>query len=58
MLDKLLVGRVRDIRHSYSDSFVGSLASFLMYVTSVSRIERLKKRRRLVNYLGLLSEPS
>ena len=58
MLDKILVGRVRDVRHSYSDSFVVSEASFLMYVTSVSRNERLKKRRRLVNYFSLLFKPS
>ena len=58
MLDKILVGRVRDVRPSYSDSFIGSNASFLMFVTSVSRNKRLKKRRRQLKCFGLLFKPS
>ena len=58
MLDKVSLGRVRDVRHSYSDSFISSMASNLMYVTSVSRNKRSKNWRRLVNYFGLLFQPS
>ena len=55
--DKILVGKVRD-RPSSSDSFIGSKASILMYVTSVFLNKRWKKRPRLVNYFALLFEPS
>ena len=58
MLGKVLLGRVRDVRHSYSDSFIGSKASNIMFVTSVSRNKRLIKRRRRVNYFGLLFKSS